>query len=173
LNADVQDSDCLMRINYKQETAMKNHIRIFFTSVFFLLGSVIAYTPGVNAHCQIPCGIYNDHARVMSMLEDTVTIEKSIKMIQELSSSKDAQSQNQLVRWIMNKEAHAQKIISTVCDYFLTQRIKPGGKDYSERLENHHKVIVDAMEAKQNTGMEFVKTLRKDIEALLPYYPEH
>ena len=90
-----------------------------------------------------------------------------------MSSSKDAQSQNQLVRWIMNKEAHAQKIISTICDYFLTQRIKPGGKDYSERLENHHKVIVDAMEAKQNTGMEFVKTLRKDIEALLPYYPEH
>lgn len=152
---------------------MKNHIRIFFTLVSFLLGSVILYTPGVSAHCQIPCGIYNDYARVMSMLEDTATIEKSLKMIQELNGSKDAQAQNQLVRWIMNKETHAQKIISTICDYFLTQRIKPGEKDYSVRLEKHHKVIVDAMEAKQNTDMEFIKTIRKDIEALLPYYPEH
>ena len=27
-----------------------------------------------NAHCQIPCGIYDDHARVQAMLEDAATI---------------------------------------------------------------------------------------------------
>ena len=53
----------------------------------------------VFAHCQIPCGIYDDNARVHSMLEDAATVEKSIKMINELSEKSDAQSQNQLVRW--------------------------------------------------------------------------
>ena len=38
----------------------------------------------VQAHCQIPCGIYDDHARVQSMLEDAATVEKSIKLIEKL-----------------------------------------------------------------------------------------
>jgi nickel superoxide dismutase len=45
-------------------------------------------------------------------------------LIAELAGKSDAQSQNQLVRWVMNKENHAQKIISTISDYFLTQRVK-------------------------------------------------
>ena len=52
------------------------------------------------AHCQIPCGIYDDHARVTAMLEDAATVEKSIKLINELAGKSDPQSQNQLVRWV-------------------------------------------------------------------------
>jgi nickel superoxide dismutase len=125
------------------------------------------------AHCQIPCGIYDDYARVRSMLEDAVTIEKSIKLIGELSGKHDAQSQNQLVRWVMNKEKHAQNIISTISDYFLTQRVKPMQKDYVERLKKHHIVIIASMKAKQNIAMDHVTTLKSSIEALFPYYPEH
>ena len=124
------------------------------------------------AHCQIPCGIYNDYARVQSMLEDAATIETSIKLIIELSGKSDAQSQNQLVRWVMNKEKHAQNIISTISDYFLTQRVKPNQKDYAERLIKHHAVIISAMEAKQNTDMKYAKALKDSIAALSPYYPE-
>ncbi|MGD8467739.1 MAG: superoxide dismutase [Ni] [Desulfobacterales bacterium] len=40
----------------------------------------------------------------------------------------------------MNKEKHAQQIISTISDYFLTQRVKPSQKDYTERLLKHHRV---------------------------------
>ena len=82
-----------------------------------------------QAHCQIPCGIYDDHARVKSIGEDAATVEKSMRLIAELAGKSDAQSQNQLVRWVMNKEAHAQKIISSISDYFLTQRVKPDQKD--------------------------------------------
>ncbi len=54
-----------------------------------------------HAHCQIPCGIFDDHARIKLMLEDAATIEKSMKLIGELSSKTDAQSINQKVRWVI------------------------------------------------------------------------
>ena len=73
----------------------------------------------------------------------------------------------------MNKEHHAQKIIATISDYFLTQRVKPDQKDYAERLTKHHAVIVAAMQAKQNADVKFAKALKESIEALAAYYPEH
>lgn len=126
-----------------------------------------------QAHCQIPCGIYDDYARVLSMLEDVTTVEKSTKLINELAANKDPQSQNQVVRWVMNKEKHSQNIISTISDYFLTQRVKTSQDDYLERLAKHHAVIVAAMKVKQNADPKFTKTLRANVEALRPYYPEH
>jgi nickel superoxide dismutase len=141
--------------------------------VFFAVGySLISPQPG-QTHCQIPCGIYDDYARVLAMLEDAATIEKSATSIAELAGKSDVQSQNQLVRWIMNKEKHAQNIISTISDYFLTQRIKPNQKDYTERLVKHHTVITAAMAAKQNADISYAKSLKESIEALSPYYPEH
>ena len=141
--------------------------------LFFAAASVLAFSQPAYAHCQIPCGIYDDHARVQSMLEDAATVEKSLKLISELSGKADTQSQNQLVRWVMNKEKHAQDIISTISDYFLTQRVKSKQEDYAERLIKHHTVIVAAMKAKQNADLSYVDSLKASIEALLPYYPEH
>ena len=48
---------------------------------------LIALTPVayVYAHCQVPCGIYDDDARFGSMLEDQTTIAKAITNIRELS----------------------------------------------------------------------------------------
>ncbi len=152
---------------------MKNSRRTVLLMTFIVVGASLVLPRPAPAHCQIPCGIYDDHARVQSMLEDAATVEKSAKLIAELAGKSDAQSQNQLVRWVMNKETHAQKIISTICDYFLTQRVKPGQEDYSVRLVKHHAVIIAAMKAKQNADGENAKTLRESIEALSSYYPEH
>lgn len=148
---------------------MKN----LLSALLFVAASMLVFSQLAYAHCQIPCGIYDDHARVQSMLEDVETVEKSMKLIAELSGKSDAQSQNQLVRWVMNKEQHAQYIIDTISDYFLTQRVKSKQEDYSERLVKHHTVIVAAMESKQSADLSYVKSLRASIEALLPYYPEH
>lgn len=136
-------------------------------------GAGFIAAPAVQAHCEIPCGIYDDHARVQSMLEDADTIIKSAKLIGELAGKTDAQSQNQLVRWVTNKEKHAQSIIDTISNYFLTQRVKADQSDYTERLKKHHAVIVAAMKAKQNADGEFAKALKKNIAALASYYPEH
>ena len=126
----------------------------------------------VHAHCQIPCGIYDDYARVQSMLEDADTVIKSTQSIEKLSGSSDAQSLNQISRWVMNKETHSQNIISTISDYFMTQRIKPTQADYAERLVKHHTVILIAMKAKQNADAKHAILLKESIEALSAYYPE-
>lgn len=125
------------------------------------------------AHCQVPCGIYDDHARVQAMLEDAATVDKAATMINELAGKTDPQSINQAVRWVVNKEKHAQNVIETISDYFLTQRVKPEQEDYAERLARHHAVIVAAMKAKQNADTKFAEALTASIQALAPYYPEH
>ncbi len=134
------------------------------------LGLLLA--PGqASAHCQIPCGIYDDHARVDAMREDAATVAKAARLINELSAASDAQSQQQLVRWVMNKERHAQNIIGTISDYFLTQRVKPDQDDYAQRLQRHHAVILAAMKAKQSVSTEAAAELADRIEALFEYYP--
>ncbi|CAA6689635.1 MULTISPECIES: superoxide dismutase [Ni] [unclassified Lentimonas] len=130
-------------------------------------------TQEAEAHCEVPCGIYNDGARVESMLEDAATIAKATKMMAELEGTTDAQSINQMTRWVANKEEHAQKIIDTISNYFLTQRVKADQEDYKERLVKHHTVIVNAMKAKQNADSKYATALAESIEALTAYYPVH
>lgn len=130
-------------------------------------------TAPAGAHCQIPCGIYDDNARVVSMLEDTATIRKAVAQIAALAGKTDAQSHNQIARWVMNKESHAQRIVSTVADYFLTQRVKASQADYAERLQKHHAVIVAAMRAKQKADAKAADALEAAVKALAPYYPPH
>jgi nickel superoxide dismutase len=156
-----------------EEKMMNNFGKVMLLITFTVVGSILVLPQAAQAHCQIPCGIYDDYARVEAMLEDAATVEKSAKLIAELAGKSDAQSQNQLVRWVMNKEKHAQKIISTICDYFLTQRVKPSQNDYADRLIKHHAVIIAAMKAKQNADVKYAKTLKESIEALSSYYPEH
>ena len=62
----------------------------------------------VAAHCEIPCGIYDDEMRVTMIAEHISTIEKAMKQLTELEDQKHT-NYNQLTRWIMNKEHHADK----------------------------------------------------------------
>ena len=143
------------------------------TAFLLILCTSTAILPQkLKAHCQIPCGIYDDHTRVHSMLEDAATIKKATTMLAELAGKEDPQSLNQIVRWVSNKESHAQSIIDTISDYFLTQRVKPSQDDYAKRLEKHHAVIVAAMKVKQNADSSHVDILMKNIEVLKRYYPE-
>ena len=149
---------------------IKSLKKIIPSAIFSMIGLGLLAPQLLTAHCQIPCGIYDDEARVHLMLEDAETVAKSVKLIGELAGKTDAQSQNQLSRWVTNKEAHAQKIIAIISDYFLTQRVKTTQKDYAERLAKHHAVIIAAMKAKQNADTKHVEALTKSIEALAPYY---
>ena len=139
----------------------------------FTLATALLSTGVAHSHCQLPCGIYDDNARVQSMLEDADTIQKTVILIKDNSGRNDAQSSNQLARSIANKESHAQSIIETVSDYFLTQRVKPSQEDYAERLKKHHAVIVASMKAKQNSDLEHVGELKETIIELEEYYPKH
>lgn len=148
-------------------------MRMIKQTLLAVLASLVLHSQIAYSHCQVPCGIYDDHARVKAMLEDAATTRKAVKLMGELAGKTDAQSSNQMVRWVMNKEQHAQKIISTISDYFLTQRVKAKQKDYEERLKKHHAVIVAAMKVKQNSDMKAVEKLESSIKELIAYYPEH
>lgn len=143
-------------------------------STLACVGLCLSLLPATSlSHCQVPCGIYDDAARISAMLEDAVTVAKAVTKLDELEGKHDTQSTNQKVRWVMNKESHAQKIIETMADYFLTQRVKPSQEDYAERLAKHHAVILAAMKAKQQSSAESAAALTKAIEAISPYYPKH
>ncbi len=131
-------------------------------------------THSASAHCQVPCGIYDDSARVAAMLEDADTVIKAGSMIADLTGKTDAQSHQQIVRWVTNKESHAQAIISTIANYFLTQRVKSSQGDYVQRLKDHHAVIVAAMKAKQSADASAGEVLKAAVAKLAVYYPhEH
>lgn len=140
--------------------------------LFLLCATAFLSAPAVFGHCQVPCGIYDDHARVDALLEGVKTTRIAVAQIGKLSANEDPQSKNQVVRWVVTKEEHAQEIISTMSDYFLTQRVKASQEDYVERLTKHHAVIVAAMKVKQNASMDHVNALQAAVEALLPYYPQ-
>ena len=83
---------------------------------------------------------------------------------------KSSKTSQQFVRWVNNKEAHAEHIITVMTDYFLTQRVKPSQNDYSKRLEHHHAVIINAMKVKQSSLEEAVLTLKESLQVLEQYY---
>lgn len=114
----------------------------------------------VSAHCQIPCGIYNDQLRIEMIREDATTIEKSMNEIVKLSKESPV-NYNQLVRWVTNKDDHATKIQDIVSQYFLSQRIKPDQEKYHEKLALLHQIIVAAMKCKQTTDLSNVENLRE------------
>ena len=129
-----------------------------------------------QAHCQVPCGIYDDAARIQHLREDATTIAKAIANINELAGRQDAHSLNQAVRWVATKEEHASDIIRTVSEYFLAQKVKPvapgsdGHDEYLKKLADHHAVMVAAMKTKQSADPATVATLNKAIDKLATHY---
>ena len=144
--------------------------RIITVALATILASICVSTTAL-AHCQIPCGIYDDDARITAMMEDVTTIEKATKAINDLAEKNDANSINQKIRWTTAKEEHASRIIEVVSTYFLTQKIKPvaeAGKDrdaYLSQLEHAHKVMKAAMKAKQSASPENAKTLHNAVDS--------
>jgi nickel superoxide dismutase len=136
------------------------------SALFAALFLVAVQAGGAFAHCEIPCGIYNDELRIELIKEHIQTIEKSTASIMELTKA-SAVNYNQLVRWIDNKEDHANQLQEIVTQYFLTQRVKPADpKDaaataaYAKQLALLHAMLVQAMKAKQTTDLEPVEKLK-------------
>ncbi|MBN2288147.1 MAG: superoxide dismutase [Candidatus Glassbacteria bacterium] len=144
-----------------------------------LLGLYLAQPPLLLPHCEIPCGIYDDHLRSHLIEEHIATIEKSMKQIVELSAAGE-KNYNQIVRWVVNKEEHADELQHVVSQYFLHQRIKPVDptdaaqyKDYLHKLELLHRMLVAAMKAKQGTDLAQVDDLRRLLKEFnLAYFGE-
>ena len=123
----------------------------------------------VSAHCEIPCGIYDDEARIASIKEHIATIEKSMKQIMTLGKE-ERPSFNQLVRWIMNKEHHADQLQEIVSQYFMTQRIKIDAENCEQKLGLLHQMLVHGMKCKQTTELGHVSKLRALVDKFSTIY---
>jgi nickel superoxide dismutase len=135
-------------------------------SLWFVFAvAMLCVAPALYAHCEIPCGIYDDRARTELMMEHTRTIEKSMNTIKELRAQED-KNYNQLVRWINNKEEHARKLQNITWQYFMTQRITPAegsgakARKYVHEVTLLHQILVQAMKTKQTTDLKHVENLR-------------
>ena len=147
-------------------------MRKIYLQLMVVFSVLCVFTIYASAHCEIPCGIYDDEMRINMINEHITTIEKSMKQIVDLEKEKHHHS-NQLVRWIMNKEHHADEIQEIVAQYFLTQRIKPDTNNYEKKLGLLHQIMIYSMKCKQTTDLantEKLKGLVKDFEAL--YFKE-
>lgn len=121
-------------------------------SMLVLTLAVFTYVQPVHAHCEVPCGIYDDQLRVRMIHEHTSTIAKAMMQIKELSAEGD-KNYNQIVRWITTKDKHAEEIQQIVYQYFMTQRIKPKDGEmrekYIKELTLLHEMLIYAMKSKQ------------------------
>lgn len=148
-------------------------IAVTLVVLFFLPGRLL------HSHCQVPCGIYDDEMRVKMIAEHITTMEKAMNQVIELSKEKTP-NYNQIVRWVMNKEKHAEELSDIVTYYFMAQRLKPvpvadakAYAGYREQLELLHHILVYTMKAKQTTDLANIETLRELLKKFEAAYFGH
>jgi hypothetical protein len=99
-----------------------------------------------------------------------------MNQINELSKE-SSKNMNQLVRWVNNKDQHADELTEIVTYYFLSQRVKivdPGKsgdfKIYQEKLTFLHKMMVFAMKCKQTTDVANTNRLSSLVTKFVDVY---
>jgi nickel superoxide dismutase len=147
--------------------------------ILLAVSLVMASGSAALAHCQIPCGIYDDALRFTQMREHVTTIEKSMNQINSLGGEK-AKDYNQIVRWVMNKEKHSDDLAEIVTYYFMAQRIKmPTEQDdevtkkYVGQLTLLHGMLIQTMKTKQTTDLAHIKQLNELIDKFEEAYLGH
>jgi nickel superoxide dismutase len=141
-----------------------------------ILAVVAIFASIAYSHCQIPCGIYDDEARFGEIAEHITTIEKSMKEIERLSAEAKP-NMNQIVRWVNNKELHADELSEIVTYYFMAQRVKlpaegdsKAQNEYIEKLSLLHRMLVYSMKAKQTTDLANVEQLKSSLDEFHKIY---
>ncbi len=146
------------------------------SKMLFIVVLIAGFTVSGYSHCQVPCGIYGDKVRIVMLKEHLTTIEKSMNQINELSKNPQA-NMNQLVRWVNNKDTHADEFTKIVTYYFLAQRIKIKDAANAEEFNKYqnqtttlHQLVVFSMKCKQTTDLQNVVKLRKLVDQFVELY---
>lgn len=145
--------------------------KIIFTVLLLVAVGILR----IAAHCEIPCGIYDDPMRIKMLSEHILTIEKSITEIKAIEAA-DSKNYNQLIRWVTNKDTHATELQNIVSQYFMAQRIKPveqgspGYDKYIRELTLLHQLSVYAMKSKQSLDQANITKMRELLAAFRKSY---
>lgn len=111
----------------------------------------------VSAHCQMPCGIYNDQ-----MIYDKIDqyYDTMIKGMHVINNNKfeNVHDRNEFVRWVMTKDKESDEVANVLLTYFLMQKIKPSNDpDSLELLKSIHNMLFLLVQIKQGTEIKMVR----------------
>lgn len=125
-------------------------------TIFILSMIGVLYGQGMlNAHCQMPCGIYHDEMVYGQIDQYVETMFKGITM---LNSNKfdNAWDRNEFVRWVIQKEKASDDVAELFTKYFLQQKIKPGEDDTVKRISSVHHMLFLLVQIKQNVDRKLI-----------------
>lgn len=104
----------------------------------------------VSAHCDIPCGIYETD----TVMHSAETCKRMIQRIEELGEINSVEKQNTLIRSVMNKEKHAQKVKREIyilwSDYFKPEHLEK----FPDLHDKLWKTAKQASTVKQTVSMD-------------------
>lgn len=127
--------------------------KILFIAAVLTLS--ISNPHSVNAHCQMPCGIYHDDMVYDQIDQYVETMVKGMSILKKNDFSSPAES-NRFTRWVIQKENASNEVAEILLTYFLQQKIKPGESDTAARLESAHKLLFLLVAIKQNSDVAVV-----------------
>lgn len=145
-------------LDIKQGEFNMNKVKIALAAL-----ALMGFQGQINAHCQMPCGIYHD-----DMVYDQIDqyVETMYKGISVLKNSKfdDVKERNEFVRWVFEKEQASDEVASLLTKYFLQQKIKVGEPDTTKRLISIHHLLFTLVSIKQNVDLSFVEEFSTEWE---------
>jgi len=130
--------------------------------ICFLMFTLLLQTE-LNAHCQMPCGIYHDDMVYDQIDQFVETVYKGISVMND-SKFSTVKEKNEFVRWVVQKENSCNEAADLITVYFLQQKIKPDESDTIKRLTSAHKLLFLLVAIKQNSDLEFVKQFNEEWE---------
>ncbi len=135
-----------------------------FISTSALALALITPFVHVEAHCQMPCGIYHDDMVYDRIDQYVETMVKAVSMLNKNDFSSPFES-NRFVRWVIEKENASDEAASIILKFFLQQKIKPDEPDTAKRLESAHKLLFLLVAIKQNSDVSIVDEFSDEWDA--------
>jgi nickel superoxide dismutase len=135
---------------------------MMFKNVLFS-GMLFVAPVALNAHCQMPCGIYHDNMVYDQIDQFVETVYKGITVLND-SKFSNSRERNECIRWVAEKESSCNNVAELILTYFLQQKIKPGEADTVKRLTTAHNLLFLLVAIKQNTDIDTVKQFNGEWE---------
>lgn len=120
------------------------------------------FLSGLSAHCQMPCGIYNDQMVYDQINQFYLTVFKAVKNMEALKAD-SLEDRNKFVRWVITKDRLCDETAELITKFFLQQKIQPID-DNVDLLKSLHKLLFLLVAIKQNVDIKVVQDFNKEWE---------
>lgn len=133
-----------------------------FSAVF---AAFVLFSSQLSAHCQMPCGIYDDQLVYDQVDQYYLTMYKAVSALKN-SKFETLHDRNQYIRWVMLKNEESDTTAKILTTYFLQQKITPmaGDADTQKLVHSIHQLLFYLVIIKQNVDLDIVKQFGKEWE---------